>query len=294
MATWTHGYWWSNDGLRLHYRDYAADPDKAGRPPIICIPGLTRNSRDFEGVAGRLAGEWRLICVDLRGRGESAYSKDPLTYVPLTYLQDLEALLRTLELDRFILFGTSLGGLLSMLITGAESKRVQGVLINDIGPVVEDAGVARIRTYVGRSPAWPTWVHAARDLCDVHKQSFPDWTLEDWLVFAKRVAKLSHSGRVVLDYDMRIAEAFRIAAPAAGMDMWAAFRALKEVPTLVVRGETSDVLSMATLERMRGEHPGLEVVTIPRVGHAPTLDEPESQAAAARLLAKVEERLELA
>jgi alpha-beta hydrolase superfamily lysophospholipase len=114
MAAYTDGYWWSNDGLRLHYRDYSGSgPD---RPPIICIPGLTRNARDFEGVAAALAGEWRVICVDLRGRGESAYAKDPMTYVPITYLQDLEALLRSLELDRFVLFGTSLGGLLSMLL----------------------------------------------------------------------------------------------------------------------------------------------------------------------------------
>jgi pimeloyl-ACP methyl ester carboxylesterase len=97
MAPFKNGYWWSNDGLRLHYRDYAADSAHAGRPPIICIPGLTRNARDWEGVAQRLAGQWRVICVDLRGRGESAYAKDPMTYVPLTYLQDLEALLRTLS-----------------------------------------------------------------------------------------------------------------------------------------------------------------------------------------------------
>jgi pimeloyl-ACP methyl ester carboxylesterase len=294
MAAYTDGYWWSRDGLRLHYRDYAAAPEHEARPPIVCIPALTRNARDWEGVAERLAGQWRLICVDLRGRGESAYAKDPMTYVTPTYLQDLDALLRTLELDRFILFGTSLGGLLSMLLGAADPARVQAVLINDVGPVLEDAGLSRIRTYVGRSPAWPTWVHAARDLCEVHQQSFPDWKLEDWLVFAKRVAKLSNSGRVVLDYDMRVAEPFRIAAPVAGMDMWAAFRALKDVPTLVVRGETSDILSMATLERMRGEHSGLDVLTIPRVGHAPTLDEPEAREATRRLLAKVEERLELA
>jgi pimeloyl-ACP methyl ester carboxylesterase len=106
MAAWSDGYWWSNDGLRLHYRDHAGPAD---RPPIICIPGLTRNARDFEGVAGRLGGSWRVICVELRGRGESAYAKDPMTYVPLTYLQDMEALIRELGLERFILFGTSLG-----------------------------------------------------------------------------------------------------------------------------------------------------------------------------------------
>jgi len=291
MTAYTDGYWWSNDGLRLHYRDYAGDP---ARPPILCIPGLTRNARDFEGVAARLAGEWRLICVDLRGRGESAYSRDPMTYVPLTYVQDLEALLRTLEVDRFLLFGTSLGGILSMLLTAAERSRVQGVLVNDVGPELGEAGMARIRAYVGRSSTWPTWVHAARDLCDVHKLSFPDWRLEEWLVFAKRVAKLSNSGRIVLDYDMRIAEPFRIAAPVAGMDMWAAWRALHGVPTLVVRGETSDILAPETLRRMQEEHPGAETVVVPRTGHAPTLDEPEAQEGISALLARVGERLAFA
>ncbi len=292
MAAYTDGYWWSNDGLRLHYRDYAGGG--VGRPPIICIPGLTRNARDFEGVAAALAGEWRVICVDLRGRGESAYAKDPMTYVPLTYVQDLEALLRTLNFDRFVLFGTSLGGLLSTLLAAAERGRVQGALVNDVGPVLEEAGMARIRTYVGRSASWPTWVHAARDLCDVHKVAFPDWGLEDWLRFAKKVAKLSNSGRIALDYDMRIAEPFRIAAPVAGMDMWAAWRALQDVPTQIVRGEISDIISPETAERMRAEHGEAEVVTVPRTGHAPTLDEPEARQAIARLLARVEERLAIA
>jgi pimeloyl-ACP methyl ester carboxylesterase len=285
MAAWTDGYWWSNDGLRLHYRDYhAAGSD---RPPIICIPGLTRNARDWEGVAERLSGEWRLICVDLRGRGESAYAKDPMTYVPLTYLQDLEALIRELALKRFVLFGTSLGGLLSMLLGAAEADRVAAIMINDIGPEIDEAGIARIRGYVGRSAAWPTWVHAARELASAHGDCFPHWQLEDWLVFAKRVARLSNSGRIVFDYDMRIAEPFKIATPVAGMDMWNAFAALRDIHMLVIRGETSDILSPATLARMQREHAKLETVTIPGVGHAPTLDEPEAQAAVERLLNQV-------
>jgi pimeloyl-ACP methyl ester carboxylesterase len=282
MATFTDGYWWSNDGLRLHYRDY---PGGEGRPPIICIPGLTRSARDFERVAERLSPDWRVICVDLRGRGESAYARDPMTYVPLTYIQDLEALLRALEIDGFILFGTSLGGLLSMLLGAAEAKRVRAVLVNDVGPALEEEGLARIRTYVGRSSTWPTWVHAARDLAEVHRGAYPDWQLEDWLVFAKRVGKLSNSGRIVLDYDMRIAEAFRLGGPVGGMDMWAAWRGLRDVPVLAVRGERSDILSPATLERMGQEHPGLRTVTVANVGHSPTLEEPEAQRAIGELLA---------
>lgn len=292
MAAWSDGYWWSNDGLRLHYRDYAGS--EPSRPPIICIPGLTRNARDWEALAARLAGDWRVICVDLRGRGESAYAKDPMTYATLTYLQDLEALLRHLEVGRFVLFGTSLGGLLSMLLGAAETGRVQGVLINDAGPVLGEVGLARIRTYVGRAVTWPTWVHAARELAAVHRVTYPGWSLEQWLVFAKRLAKLTNSGRITLDYDLRIAETFRMAPPTAGMDMWSAFGSLRDVPVTVVRGETSDILTLDVLARMAAEHPGLDAVTVPGVGHSPMLDEPEAEAAVDRLLTRVQERLALA
>ena len=165
MAEWSDGYWSSSDGLRLHYRDY---PGRTDRPPIICIPGLTRNARDFEEVAGRLAGEWRVICVDLRGRGESQHAKDPGTYLPLTYRDDVEALIAELGLSRFIAFGTSLGGLVTMLLAMSDSKRIAGALINDIGPVIDLSGLERIRGYVGRSQSWPTWLHAARHFSREH------------------------------------------------------------------------------------------------------------------------------
>ena len=284
MAAWSDGYWWSNDGLRLHYRDYAGDPS---RPPIICIPGLTRNARDFEGVAERLAGEWRLICVDLRGRGESAYAKDPMTYVPLTYLQDMEALIRALELRRFVLFGTSLGGLITSLLAMSDNSRLAGALINDIGPVIERSGIDHIRSYVGRSQTWPTWLHAARALGEANRQRYPAWQLDQWLVFAKRICRLSSAGRIVLDYDMRVSEPLKLPGGATGFDMWTAFAALNGVPSLLVRGELSDLLSAETVEAMEAQNPDLESVTVSGVGHAPTLEEPEAVAAIDRLLGRV-------
>jgi pimeloyl-ACP methyl ester carboxylesterase len=286
MASWSDGYWWSNDGLRLHYRDYGGS---ASRPPIICIPGLTRNARDFEGVAERLAGQWRVICVELRGRGESAYAKDPMTYVPLTYLQDMEALIRELGLDRVILFGTSLGGLITMLLAMSDNKRIAGAMINDIGPVILERGLERIRGYVGRSQSWPTWLHAARHFSEMLGDVYPDWTLEQWLVFAKRICKLTPGGRITFDYDMRIAEPFKVPGGATGFDLWRAFEGLRGVPSLVIRGELSDLLDETTVARMLAENPAMETVTVPRVGHAPTLDEPEAVAAIGRLLAQVEE-----
>src|SRR5690606_22634329 len=171
MADWSDGYWESSDGLRLHYRDYAGD---ASRPPVICIPGLTRNARDFEGVASRLAGAWRVICVDLRGRGESGYARDPMSYVPPTYLQDTETLVRALALRRFVLIGTSLGGLITMLMAAADATRIAGALINDIGPDIERRGLDHIRSYVGKPQNWPIWLHAARGLAEHQGDRYPD------------------------------------------------------------------------------------------------------------------------
>lgn len=285
MAAWDDGYWWSKDGLRLHYRDYPAG-DGAGLP-IICIPGLTRNVRDFAAVADRLAGRHRLILVELRGRGESGYAKDPMTYVPLTYLQDMQALLDQLALDRYILFGTSLGGILSMLIAATHIGPVAGVLLNDVGPALDPAGLARIRTYVGKSTSYPTWLHAARALADGQAIAYPDYSLEQWLDMAKRLCRLTPAGRIVYDYDMAIAEPFKMPGGEAGVDLWPALAAIAAVPSLLVRGELSDILSAATADRMVAELPLLERIDLPRIGHAPTLFEPESEAAIDRLLARI-------
>ena len=284
MAAWSDGYWQSRDGLKLHYRDYAG-PDS--RPPIVCIPGLTRNARDFEAVAERLSGGWRVICVDLRGRGESAYAKDAASYVPLTYLGDMEALIAALALKRFVLFGTSLGGLITMLLSMSHAGRIAGALLNDIGPVLEARGLERIRTYVGRPQNWPTWLHAARFLKEAQGDRYPDWALEQWIAYAKRLCRLTPAGRVVLDYDMRIAEPFREPGGETGFDLWDAFAGLDGIPSLVVRGELSDLLAEETVERMKAANPALESVTVPRVGHAPTLDEPAARAAIDRLLKRV-------
>jgi len=281
---WENRYWWSNDGLRLHYRDY---PGRADRPPILCIPGLTRNARDFEDLAARLSPDWRVIAIDLRGRGESAYAKDPMTYVPLTYVQDVEALLAELAMPSYVAFGTSLGGIVTMLLAGTARDRLAGALLNDVGPEIEAAGLSRIRTYVGKSNTWPTWMHAARAVAEANGDVYPGYDIEDWLAMAKRLYRLNSAGRIVLDYDMKIAEPFRVPGNEAGPDMWRAFDQLRAVPTLIVRGGRSDVLGAATADRMLAALDHGELVTIPEVGHAPTLEEPEAVAAIDRLLARI-------
>ena len=285
MADYVDGYWWSNDNLRLHYRDYPGGAD--GRPPILCIPGLTRNARDFAALAGRLAGAWRVICVDLRGRGESAYSRDAMTYVPLTYVQDIERLLEELKISAYVAFGTSLGGIVTMLLASAGKERIAGALFNDVGPVIEQAGNARIRASVGKGGSWPTWLHAARALAEIQSNVYPYYELTDWLAMAKRLYRLTAAGRIVYDYDARIAEPFQLPGSDAGIDLWPALAPLKDVPALVVRGALSDVLSLATLDRMMAALPLAETVTIERTGHTPTLAEPEATAAIDRLLARV-------
>lgn len=284
MPPYENRYWWSNDGVRLHYRDY---PGSAERPPILCLPGLTRNARDYDDLARRLSPDWRVITVDLRGRGESGYAKDPMSYVPLTYVQDIEGLLGEIGATSYIAFGTSLGGIVAMLLAGTARETLAGVLLNDVGPEIMPEGLSRIRSYVGRSNTWPTWLHAARAVAEANGDVHPGFHLEDWLAMAKRLYRLTSAGRIVLDYDMRIAEPFRLPGNEAGPDMWRALDGLKSVPTLIVRGATSDVLAANVAERMAGVLDAGELVTVPAVGHAPTLAEPEVLSAIDRLLARI-------
>jgi len=283
-AAFTEGEWTSAEGLVLRYRDYAG---RADRPPILCIPGLTRNARDFEPLAERFAGAWRVICPDLRGRGQSDYAKDPASYTPDRYVADILGLLDTEGLDRVVAVGTSLGGVVVLRLASEAPERLAGVVLNDVGPEVEAQGLARIRNHVGQGRSFPTWVHAARALKEQAGAAHPDYALSDWLRLAKRLMCVGAGGRIAFDYDMKIAEPFEQFSQGAGLDMWAALRALAGRPVLAIRGELSDILSAATLARMEREVPGLEAVTIRRVGHSPTLEEPEAQEAIARLLARV-------
>lgn len=289
MAGYENLYWWSNDGIRLHARDYAPrDPvAAAGRPPILCFPGLTRNARDFEDVAERLSAEWRVIVVEFRGRGESGYAKDSMTYVPLTYVQDVEGLIAEQKIDRFVAIGTSLGGIVTMLLAGAGRGKIAGAVLNDVGPEVDATGLARIRNYVGKASSWPTWMHAARGIAESNADVYPEYEIGDWLKMAKRLYRLNSAGRIVLDYDLKIAEPLRVPGNEAGPDMWRALDRLGGTPVLIVRGERSDILAARVAERMLSVLDGAVLATVPATGHAPTLEEPVAAAAIDQLLARV-------
>jgi pimeloyl-ACP methyl ester carboxylesterase len=276
-------YWTSSDGLKLHYRDY---PGRSDRPALLCIPGLTRNARDFEPVAEAFAGEWRVVCLELRGRGESEYAKDAESYQSAQYVADIDALLEQAGIARFVAIGTSLGGIITMLLAAGNADRIAGAALNDIGPEIERAGIARIREYVGQGRSYPSWMHAARALKEQSGAAFPDNEIQDWLRLAKRQMTVSGSGRIVLDYDMKIGEAFNTPGAQQIGDLWPAWQALAGRPLLALRGELSDILSPETFARMGKEVPDADCVTVPRVGHPPSLEEPSACAALARLLAK--------
>jgi len=278
------GYWYSADGLRLHFRDYPGDE---GRAPLLCVPGLTRNARDFEGVAARLAGRRRVIAVDLRGRGESDYAADPFTYVPPVYLQDVGALIAEQCVRPVVLFGTSLGGLIALLLSLTARPSLAGVLLNDVGPSLNAQGLARIGSYLGRGERFAGWDEAARTIAANHDGAFPDYTHADWLVLAHRLCREA-DGAIVFDYDPALAEPFKLPPPDVAFDLWPAFETLEGLPALLVRGERSDILEAETASEMVRRVPTMELVTVPRVGHAPTLEEPEAALAIDRLLDKVD------
>lgn len=276
-------FWNSPDGLKLHFRDYPGSDD---RLPVLCMHGLTRNARDFERLAETISGDRRVLVTDMRGRGDSDYAKDSATYNPVTYVGDVLALLAQEGIGRFVAIGTSLGGLMTMMLAAHDPARIAGAVINDIGPVVDPGGIDRIRGYVGQSRSFASWMHAARALEEAHGAAHPGFAIEDWLAMAKRCMVVQQSGRIAFDYDMAIAEPFRDQDGAVPPDLWPAFEALAGAPLLIVRGGKSDLLSPATLAEMLSRHPDADAVTIPEVGHAPTLDEPAAVAAIERLLAR--------
>jgi pimeloyl-ACP methyl ester carboxylesterase len=285
-VTWEDRYWTSRDGLKLYYRDYAG---RADRPPLLMLHGLTRNSRDFENVAARYAGDWRVIAVDFRGRGRSAMDPNSARYVPGTYAADVIQLLDELGIAEAVFLGTSLGGLVTMIVANAAPERISGVLLNDVGPELDLSGIDRIKTYVGRPIVFRDWDEAADRLRERTGDVHPGYGRSEWLRFARRICRETGEG-VEFDYDMAIADPFNAGNTGEVPDGWPYYRALAGRPILVLRGETSDLLSDAAAGRMATEIPDVEVVTVPRVGHAPDLDEPEAHEAIDRLLERVLKR----
>jgi len=260
------------DGLKLHYRDYPGGSDE---PPILCLPGLTRNAKDFAEFAERISPRFRVLALNFRGRGLSDYDPLPARYLPPTYAHDVIELLDQLEISQAIFVGTSLGGLVTMLMAVMAPQRIAASILNDIGPEIADAGVDRIKTYVGKGTRFKSWDEAAEVVAANNAHAFEGYSHDDWVRMAKRNCR-EENGEIVFDYDQAIAQPFNSPAPAPQFDMWPLFAALGQKPLLVIRGAKSDLLSANALEKMQAAAPKMRSAVVPGVGHAPELNETEA------------------
>ncbi len=260
--------------------------------PVICIPGLTRNAADFEDFAPLAAATGRdVYAVSLIGRGRSDRDPDYLNYKPETYRDDVLAFMRAQELRRAIFVGTSLGGIVTMLTALAAPEFVAAAVINDVGPELAPEGIARIAGYVGARAAGADepaadLSAAAERICAINEPAFPGRDDDFWRLFARRTFRQEADGRWRLDYDQLIGKALLEAGPAP--DLWGPFEAMRGIPTLLVRGAISDLLTPPIIDRMRGVNPHFAYCEVPGVGHAPMLTEPAAIAAITRLLQSVD------
>lgn len=273
-----------HDGLKLHYREYAGDNAK---PPLLCLPGLTRNVRDFADLAERYSPRFRVITFEFRGRGSSEYDPQAARYSPPTYISDTVELLDHLAIPQAIFVGTSLGGLVTMGMAVVAPARIAAAIINDVGPELSSAGLERIRTYVGRPVRFADWDEAARQLAASNPGLSKHYDHSGWVRMAHRTCR-EDNGQVVFDYDMAIGDPFKSDGPTPQIDMWPLFLALAQKPLLLVRGENSDLLSADAAERMQREAPGMKSAVVNGVGHAPDLDEPEALMAIDEFLSSLE------
>lgn len=279
-------FYTSQDGLRLYARDYGQRTAKA--PPIICLPGLTRNSKDFDTLARRLARHHRVLCPDLRGRGRSQSCESWTDYTPQAEMLDILDLMGATGIHQAIFIGTSRGGIITMLMAAHRPNAICGAVLNDIGPEINFSGLKRIASYVGVMETPPSWTEAAFKLRMMNEREFPTLTGDDWYEQARRTFA-EEAGAPRIDYDAKIGIGLRKgldAANGAMPAMWAQFKALTHVPLLVIRGENSDILAAETVERMSREHPRLTNVIVKDRGHVPFLDEPEALSAIETYLAQ--------
>ncbi|MEJ0013097.1 MAG: alpha/beta hydrolase [Bauldia sp.] len=266
----------STDGLSLYARDYGER--LSPWLPVVCLPGLTRTTRDFDTLATFLAGHKarprRVVAFDYRGRGRSAWDRRRDGYNPITETNDIFDGMTALGVPRAVIVGTSRGGIVGMLMATMRPATVAALVLNDIGPAVEARGLARIKTYVGLTPTPDDWPDAVRIQKRLHGGSFTAWGEADWDHFA-RITYADDRGTPKGDYDPALS------ATLAGVEfdqpipaLWDEFRALKDIPVLAIRGANSDLLSSETLAAMTAAHPSVETALVPNEGHAPLLRGP--------------------
>ena len=273
----------AQDGRRLYYRDYG---DPLSTPtPLLCLSGLTRNCKDFDRMARRLAASRRVVCPDYRGRGRSDYDNDWRSYTPRATLADVRQLMIAADLHHVVICGVSFGGLLAMALSIIAPTALVGVILNDVGPDVSADGKERILDYIGRDHPQPDWPTAIAEM----RRNFPylsHETEEDWRLFTEASFREGTDGQLHVNYDINLVRPFR--APEEEEDIWCLFGGLRHVPVLAIRGGESDVLSAATLARMAEVKPDLAHLTLPGIGHTPSLNEAESERAIDDFLLRVD------
>ena len=262
----------SRDGLKLYARDYES---RESAPVIILIPGLTRNSADFEDLCESLAAQYRLLAVDLRGRGRSDADSNPHNYHPGTYAEDIACLLRAAAVESALFIGTSLGGMVAMTLAASSPGSVKGIVLNDVGPEIDPRGLARIRSYVVGSRDINSWREAVEATREIQEEVLPDLSDSEWEVFTRRLYIEDAEGTPVLNFDPGISVLLEAQDPSAEpADLWPLFAGLKGIPLMVIRGEHSDILSNEIVAKMVAAHPTLTYLEVQGRGHAPLLNEP--------------------
>ena len=264
------------DGLRLHVRSYG---ERGRGLPIVCLPGLTRNGSDFHEIATALAGDGAeprlVITVDSRGRGRSDYDPKPENYSFPVELNDLLAVMTALEIGPAIFLGTSRGGILTMLLGAARPGAIAGVILNDIGPVIDTKGLRRNKGYAGKLPTPRSVTEGAEILRRLGDAQFPNLPPERWLRQARQTWR-QENGKLTLAYDRKLSKTLEnVDLERPLPPLWAQFDSLARVPLMIVHGGNSDLLSAATVDAMRDRRLDIDVLEVPDQGHAPLLAEPE-------------------
>jgi pimeloyl-ACP methyl ester carboxylesterase len=280
----------AQDGRKLHVRDYG--PRNGVALPVVCLPGLTRTSADFDALATVLAVHAerprRVLALDYRGRGLSEHDRNPDNYNVLVEAADVLSVLTALGVGSAVFVGTSRGGILTMILAAQRPTSISGAVLNDIGPVVEPKGLIRIKGYVGKLPQAKSFEEAADILRWLFSAQFPKFTADDWLADASRTFR-AHDGRLIPTYDPALAktlEGVDVERPPPAL--WNEFAALGRVPVMVIRGANSDILSGLTVEAMQARHPRLTAIEIPDEGHPPQLSGPDLTGRIAAFVASCE------
>ncbi len=288
--TWRDFFFTSEDGLRIHARDYGSRLAEA--TPLLCLPGLTRNAKDFHRLACYFASHAsrprRVVCLDYRGRGLSDYDTNWKNYTPQVEVRDVFDALSACGLKDVAIIGASRGGILAMLMAVIRPALLAGVVLNDVGPVLGAKGLARIKGYVGKVPPVRDWQDAANLMHQMNQHHFPHTDEEAWLNFAKNIF-VEKDGIITPDYDVKLAKQLaNLNLSATLPTLWPQFDALRNIPTMVIRGANSDLLEEETLMEMKKHHPDMEMHEVKDAGHAPFLDDEPTLKKIASFLGKLD------